>query len=179
MNLIETNHQINMTSALSNNSFKSQLNTKSFNIFLTLQQLCEARFPYFALPYSTTRHHKYWINQNICQVKPTKFIIKLYTGLNTLWVKNSTHHKAESLRASSLSKLDNTFNDSSNTKYSEFSIKQQVVLYFHNPIVHRTVSTISTNKCSSTLVNFHLLIPPLSVHKIILTLPTNTPFLYT
>ena len=54
-----------------------------------------------------------------------------------------------------------------------------MVLYFHNPIVHRTVSTISTNKCSSTLVNFHLLIPPLSVHKIILTLPTNTPFLYT
>ena len=36
MNLIETNHQINMTSALSNNSFKSQLNTKSFNMFLTL-----------------------------------------------------------------------------------------------------------------------------------------------
>ena len=135
MNLIETNHQINMTSALSNNLFKSQLNTKSFNMFLTLPQLCEARSSYFALPHSTTRHHKYWINQSICQVKPTKFIIKLYTGLNTLWVKNSTHHNAESLRASSLSKLDNTFNDSSisNTKYSEFSIKQQVVLYFHNP----------------------------------------------
>ena len=39
LNLIETNHHINMTSdhyVLSNNSFQSFLNTKSFNIFLTL-----------------------------------------------------------------------------------------------------------------------------------------------
>ena len=32
---------------------------------------------------------------------------------------------------------------------------------------------------SSTLVNFHFPIPPLLVHKIILTTPTNTLFLYT
>ena len=31
----------------------------------------------------------------------------------------------------------------------------------------------------STSVNFSLPIPPLLVHKIILTIPTNTPFLYT
>ena len=45
MNLIPTNHQINMTSVHSvstNNSFKNHLNTKSFNVYLTLQQLCEA-----------------------------------------------------------------------------------------------------------------------------------------
>ena len=45
MNLIPTNHQLNMTSVHSvstNNSFKNHLNTKSFNIYLTLQQLCEA-----------------------------------------------------------------------------------------------------------------------------------------
>ena len=36
------------------------------------------RFPYFVLPYSTSRHHKYWIYQTIWQVKPIKFIIKLY-----------------------------------------------------------------------------------------------------
>ena len=46
MNLIGTNHQINMASdrsISSNNLFKSHLNTKSFDMFLTLQQLCEAR----------------------------------------------------------------------------------------------------------------------------------------
>ena len=44
MNLIETNHQIKMTSDLSvssNNSFKSQLNAKSFNMFLKLLQFCK------------------------------------------------------------------------------------------------------------------------------------------
>ena len=136
MNLIETNHQINMASyhsASSNNSFKRHLNAKSFNMFLTLQQLCEAQFPYFVLPHWTTRHHKYWINQTICQAKPTKFIIKLCTGLNTLWVKHSTHQKDELLRAGSLSKLDGTVNNNSifNTKYAEF-LKWQLILNFHN-----------------------------------------------
>ena len=39
MNLIETNHQVNMTSdhsISSNKSFKSHLSTKSFDMFLTL-----------------------------------------------------------------------------------------------------------------------------------------------
>ena len=39
MNLIETNHYINMTSdhsLSSNNSFKNHMNAKSFNMFLTL-----------------------------------------------------------------------------------------------------------------------------------------------
>ena len=39
LNLIETKHQVNMTSdpsISSNNSFKSQLNTKSFDMILTL-----------------------------------------------------------------------------------------------------------------------------------------------
>ena len=50
INLIETNHQINMTSdhsVWSNISFESHLNAKSFNVFLTLYQLCEARWFYF------------------------------------------------------------------------------------------------------------------------------------
>ena len=39
INLIERNYQINMTSdnfVLSNNSFKSHLSAKTFNMFLTL-----------------------------------------------------------------------------------------------------------------------------------------------
>ena len=39
--------------------------------------------------------------------------------------ENSTHQKSESLRAASLSKLDNTVNDNSifNTMYAEFFTK--------------------------------------------------------
>ena len=46
MNLIETNHRINMTSDYSvstNNSFKSNLNAKAFNMLITLWQLWEAQ----------------------------------------------------------------------------------------------------------------------------------------
>ena len=42
-----------------------------------------------------------------------------------LWVKYATHQKAESLRAASLSKLENTVSRKStfNTKYAEFYTK--------------------------------------------------------
>ena len=57
--------------------------------------------------------------------KNIKLFIKLYTDLNTLWVKHATDQKAEPLRAASFSKLDNTVNNNSvsNTKYAEFFIK--------------------------------------------------------
>ena len=42
MNLVETNHQINH-SASSHDSFKSHLNAKSLNMFLTLYKLPIAR----------------------------------------------------------------------------------------------------------------------------------------
>ena len=60
-------------------------------------------FPYFFLSHSATSHHKYLIYQNICNPQPSKFIIKLYTDHNPLWVKRATYHKAQSLRAASLS----------------------------------------------------------------------------
>ena len=47
INLIEPNHQINLTSdhsVSSNDLFKSHLYATSFNMFLTLQQLCEVRW---------------------------------------------------------------------------------------------------------------------------------------
>ena len=102
--------------------------------------------PYYALPHLTTRHHKCWIYQTICQAKPIKFIIKLYKDHNTLGVKHTTHQKAESLRPGSLSKLENTVNKSSifKTNYADFSTKWQVLLHFHNLFVHTTISIIST-----------------------------------
>ena len=68
----------------------------------------------------------------MCQSKPSKFFIKLYTDLNTLLFKHATHRKTESLRAAFPSKLDNTANNNSisNTQNAEFSIKQQVLLHF-------------------------------------------------
>ena len=59
----------------------------------------------------------------MCQAKPMKFIIKLHTYDNILCVKRATHEKAEPLRATSLSKLDNTANNNSifSTKYAGFS----------------------------------------------------------
>ena len=56
-------------------------------------------FSYFVLPHSTKRHHKYWLYQTIWQLKPIKFIIKLFTDHHTLWVKHATHQKTESPRA--------------------------------------------------------------------------------
>ena len=62
---------------------------------------------------------------SIGYTKPIKSVIKLYTDHDTLFVKHGTHQKAESLRAASVSNLDNMVNSSStfNTKYSEFYTK--------------------------------------------------------
>ena len=56
---------------------------------------------------------------------PIKFVIKLYTDHDTLWVKHATYQKAESLRLAYPSSLDNMVNNSSkfNAKYAEFSTK--------------------------------------------------------
>ena len=59
-------------------------------------------FPYFVLPHSTKRHHKYWIYQTIWQAKPIKFIIKLFKDHHALWVRHATHQKSKSLRAAFL-----------------------------------------------------------------------------
>ena len=54
MKLIETNHQINMTtdhSVSSNNSFKSHLNAKGFSMSLKLKQLCKSRWSCLSVSY--------------------------------------------------------------------------------------------------------------------------------
>ena len=82
------------------------------------------RFLYFLLPNSITRHN-YWIYQIVCQAKPIRFILKLYANHNnTSLIKHATYQKTESLRAASLSKLDNTVVSNNylfNTKCPEFS----------------------------------------------------------
>ena len=56
------------------------------NLYHVLHQ-----FPYLFLPSSITRH-SYWIYQTICQDKPIKFIIKLYT-YNDFFAKHATYQK--------------------------------------------------------------------------------------
>ena len=82
------------------------------------------RFRYFVLPQASTRHHKYWIYQTICQAKPIKFIIKLCTDHYNLW-DNTLPIKNCVCKSCSLSKLDSTVNNNSifNTKYADFSAK--------------------------------------------------------
>ena len=109
----------------------------------------------------------------------------LYINHNDLWVKHATHQKAGSLRADSLSKLDSTVNSNSifNTEYAKFSTKWLVLLHFYNFTcaynhLHQPME-FPPEILSSTSVNLQLLILLLLVQKIILTIPTNTLFLYT
>ena len=97
-------------------------------------------------------------------------------------VKHAPHEKGEFLRAPSLSKLDNTVNSTSifNAKYVEFTTKWQVLLHFNNPTCACKSTLQSPPKIHPfTSVNFHLPIPPLLVHKIVITIPTNNSFPYT
>ena len=78
--------------------------------------------------------------------------------------------------------LDHTVdsNSISNTKYAGFSAKWQVVgaYSFSQPYLRIQPPLQSPSKIRfSSSVNFHLPIPPLLVHKIILTIPNNTPYI--
>ena len=95
-----------------------------------------------------------------------KFLLQKFAIFNMItdWVKQAAHQRGKSLRAASFSKLDNKVN------------------IFATLLVHTATSTVSKTRSKIrfyTSVNFHLPFPPLLVHKIILTIPTNTPFLYT
>ena len=135
INLTVTIHQINMNFdnfVSSNNSFKSHLNAKGFNMLLT-------------------------------------------------WLKHASHQKAESFKAASPSNLDNIIiNNSSNFNTKCWILYKMVgAPSFSQPIlwIQPTLQSLPRNSSSSS-VNFHFPISPLLVHKIILTIPTNTPFLY-
>ena len=103
------------------------------------------RISYFFLQHSNTHHHRYWIYQTICPAKSIKFIIKLYTDHNNLWVKHITHQKAESLRAASLSILGNTINNKLSSIQGILNSLQngKCSLIFRTLLMHITTPTIS------------------------------------
>ena len=122
------------------------------------------QFPSFVLNHSTTSHHKYWIYPDIC-----KFVSKLYTDHNTLWVHFSFKVRQHGQQQLYLQH-----------KVCWILYKMVGTPSFSQPYLCIQSTLQSPPKIrSSTSVNFHLPIPPLLVHKIVLTILTNTPFLYT
>ena len=116
-------------------------------------------------------------HMSICQEKPLKFTINLYTDHKYLWVKHTTHPKAESLRAGSLSVLDNIVNNNPifNVKCDEFSTNWYE---FFNLLLHVTTPTISIKNPFLYFSKFSPLYSLLHVHKTIFMIPINTPFPY-
>ena len=95
-------------------------------LFNTILIMFFISFPIFpsTLSHSTRRHQKYCRYQPICQAEPIKFIINLCADHNTLWVKHTTHQKAESLRAAPFKvRKHGQHNSIFNTKYAEFCTK--------------------------------------------------------
>ena len=102
------------------------------------------RFQYFVLTNSTKSHHKYWIYQIIYKSKSIKFVIKLYTDHNTLWVKCATFQSI----------LTSLFHPSSFTKSClqslltlPYYITQQ---FFTSLILCTTIPTIYTKNIIPT-----------------------------
>ena len=88
-----------------------------------------------SLFYSISLDHTLPQVLNIPNHMQSQVNLKLYTDHNTLLVRHATHQNAESLRAASLSKLDNMVNNNFifHKKYAEFSTKWYVISRFHNP----------------------------------------------
>ena len=135
INLTVTIHQINMNFdnfVSSNNSFKSHINAKGFNMLLT-------------------------------------------------WLKHASHQKAESFKAASPSNLDNIIiNNSSNFNTKCWILYKMVgAPSFSQPILWIQPTLQSYQETVPFLQSiFTSLNSPLLAYKIILTIPTNTLFLY-
>ena len=107
-----------------------------------------------------------------CEVKPIKFIIKVYLNHDTLLVKRATYQKAESLWATSLSKLDNKQHLYIQFKVCGILCNRVGALSISQPYLFIQPSLQSPQKFSSA--NFHCIIPLLL--KTILTIPDDTLF---
>ena len=134
---------------------------------------CSSFISLFFLPHSATRHHKHWIYQTIYQAKSIKFINKALYRSKYYMGQTCCPSKSWVIKNRSLSKLDNTFNNNSTFIMVGASSFSEPYLCKKSPL-HS-----ATKICSSTSANFHLPIPPLLLHKFLLTIPTNISFLYT
>ena len=137
------------------------------------------RFRYFVLPQASTRHHKYWIYQTICQAKPIKFIIKLCTDDYNLW-DNTLPIKKLSLQELFSFKVRQHGQQQLHLPYKVcwFFCKVVGAPSFSEPYLFKQPPLQSPPKIRSSSVNFHLPTLPLLIHKFILAILTNASFLY-
>ena len=137
------------------------------------------RFRYFVLPQASTRHHKYWIYQTICQAKPIKFIIKLCTDHYNLW-DNTLPIKKLSLQELFSFKVRQHGQQQLHLQYKVcwFFCKVVGTPSFSEPYLFKQPPLQSPPKIRSSSVNFHLPTLPLLIHKFILAILTNASFLY-
>ena len=136
------------------------------------------RFRYFVLPQASTRHHKYWIYQTICQAKPIKFIIKLCTDHYNLW-DNTLPIKKLSLQELFSFKVRQHGQQQLHLQYKVcwFFCKVVGAPSFSEPYLFKQPPLQSPPKIRSSSVNFHLPTLPLLIHKFILAILTNASFL--
>ena len=124
------------------------------------------------LSYSTTRR-KYWIYRSIFQAKLIKSIFMCIQIIKPYIYQTHIYQSVESLRTSSISKLDNMLKSNSvfNTKWAEFSSKCRTTCTCnHLPdLQQKFVSPLQPILTS--------LFYPSLVQKTTLTIPTNTPSL--
>ena len=112
----------------------------------------------------------------------SNLLSKLYADHNTLWVKQAAHQIVESLRAALFQSqtTHSTTTLSSIQSALNFLQNGRCSFIFRALFVQTTRPSFSPEKVlSSTSASFCLPTPPLLVQKFILTIPTNTSFLYT
>ena len=131
------------------------------------------QFPYFFLPHWTTPHNLLDVpNHMPNQANQISYqaIYKSYT----LLVKHPTYQKAESSRAASFLKLDSMY---LHCKVCWTLRKIVGALSFSQPYLYIQPPIQSPSNFFSA--NSHLPNPFVTVRKISLAIPTNTPFFYT
>ena len=138
------------------------------------------RFSYFVLPNATKRNIN-WIYQTKFQPKSIKFIIKLYINQ---YLNGQTRYPSKiwAIKSRFSFKVRQHGQQQLYLQYKVCRVLYKMVgtLSFSQPCLCMQPPLQSRPKMRSpTSANFYLHIQSLLVHKIILTILTNTPFLYT
>ena len=142
-----------------------------WNYSSTQSSSCSLLVSLFLLPSSTTDYHKCWIYETICQAKPIKFIIKLYTDHNSLWVKHVTFQRAESLKTFRQHARQHSQQQIHRQCKVCWSLYKITVATSFSQLFLRIPLQSSSKICSFISVNFRLPISALLVRKIVLKIP--------
>ena len=169
----------------------SNFTLASWNPFSAQSSSCSSLLSlFFPTPFDLTPPHvwdiqKYMVIQNRSNLIISSTQIIIPYGSNALPIKNWDFKGRFSFESNSitLSKLANTVNSNTITLSSIQcmlnSLLNRRCTFIFTPLLMHAISPTSLLIHPSTSVNVDLPISALPVHKIILTIPTNTSFLYT